>query len=189
MSKQSNNDRLLPANAKAVAKTVKAAATSGCRAEYRIAGARGLVLHVLPSGTATWYFHYDLVVGRSRKRRKYKIGRLDDLPLARASQEAERLRPLVQQGVDPAGQRAKERTDLTFEDLACERFSRGDPLRPGTRRDYQLLLNKDILPEIGEKVGLSGQLRSAFRPIREPGPPDKLGRVWILAHNNNVCYC
>ena len=151
MSKQPRDDLLLPANAKVLAKTVKAATTSGRHAEHRISGVRGLVLHVLPSGTATWYFHYDLAVGRSRKRRKYKLGRLDDLPLARASQEAERLRPLVQQGADPASQRADERTALTFADLACKRLSKGDPLRPGTRRDYEHLLNKDILPEIGEK--------------------------------------
>jgi integrase len=155
MSKLSNNDRLLPANAKVVAKTVKAAAAWGRHTEYRIAGVRGLVLHVLPSGTATWYFHYDLAVGRSRKRRKYKLGRLDDLSLARASQEAQRLRPLVQQGEDPASQRADDRKALTFADLAVERFEKGDPLRPDVRRDYEYLLKKDVLPDIGAKPAKS----------------------------------
>ncbi len=155
MSKQSRNDRLLPANAKVVAKTVKAAATSGRHVEYRISGVRGLVLHLLPSGTATWYFHYDLAVGRSRKRRKYKLGRLDELPLASASQEAERLRPLVQQGGDPASQRADDRKSLTFADLAVERFDKGDPLRPEVRCDYEYLLKKDVLPDIGAKPAKS----------------------------------
>ena len=73
--------------------------------EYRIDGARGLVLHVLPSGTATWYFHYDAEVGKRRERRKLKIGRFDDVALAQALGEAERLRPLIRQGADPVSQK------------------------------------------------------------------------------------
>jgi integrase len=155
MAKEPRDDLLLPANAKVVAKIVKAASKTGRHIEYRILGARGLVLHVLPSGTATWYFHYDRAVGRSRKRRKLKLGRLDALSLAGASQQATRLRPLVQQGIDPAGERADDRTALTFGDLADERLSKGDPLSPGTRRDYDHLLGKDILPEIGSKPAMS----------------------------------
>jgi integrase len=151
MAKPSRDDLLLPANAKVIAKAVKTASKIGRHIEYRISGVRGLVLHVLPSGTATWYFHYDLAVGRSRKRRKLKLGRLDDLPLANASQKAESLRPIVQQGADPARQRAEDRTALTFADLADERLSKGDVLRPGTLRDYEHLLGKDILPKIGDK--------------------------------------
>ena len=48
-------DRLLPANSKAIQKAVKASIGDKI-IEYRIDGARGLVQHVLPSGTATWYF-------------------------------------------------------------------------------------------------------------------------------------
>jgi hypothetical protein len=75
--------------------------SAGRAIEYRIDGARGLVLHVLhvlPSGTATWYFHYDAEVGKRRERRKLKIGRLDEVALAQALGEAERLRPLIRQG-------------------------------------------------------------------------------------------
>jgi integrase len=151
MAKHSCDNLLLPANVKVIAKAVKAASKIGRHIEYRISGVRGLVLHVLPSGTATWYFHYDLAVGRLRKRRKLKLGRLDDLPLAKASQKAESLRPLVQQGADPARQRAEDRTALTFADLTDERLSKGDVLRPGTLRDYEHLLGKDIMPKIGDK--------------------------------------
>ena len=38
---------------------------------------------------------------------------------------------------------------MTFADLAAERLDNGDPLRPGTRRDYQHVLGKDVLPTIG----------------------------------------
>ena len=51
MARLTRGDRLLPANTRAIQKAVKEA--SARIAEYRIGGARGLVLHVLPSGTAT----------------------------------------------------------------------------------------------------------------------------------------
>jgi hypothetical protein len=38
---------------------------------------------------------------------------------------------------------------MTFADLAAERPEKGDPLRPGTRRDYLHVLGKDVLPTIG----------------------------------------
>ena len=98
LATKTRSDRLLPANTKAIQKAVKAVREHHATlAEYRIEGARGLVLHVLPSGTATWYFHYDAEVGKRRERRKHKIGRLDEVALAHALGEAERLRPLIRQ--------------------------------------------------------------------------------------------
>ena len=117
--------------------------------EYRIEGARGLVLLVLPSGTATWYFHYNAEVGKKRERRKLKIGRLDEVSLAQALGEAERLRPLIRQGGDPVSQKIANREAMTFADLAAERLEKGDPIRPSTRRDYLHVLGKDVLPAIG----------------------------------------
>ena len=148
MPRQTHDDRLLPANTKAVQKAVKAV-IGGSVIEYRIEGARGLVLHVLPSGTATWYFHYDAEVGKRRERRKLKIGRLDDASLADALGEAERLRPLIRQGGDPVSQKAANREAITFAALVAERLEKGEPLRPDTQRDYRRLLDKDLLPAIG----------------------------------------
>ena len=148
MARLTRSDRLLAANTRAIQKAVKAA-SGALIAEYRIEGARGLVLHVLPSGTATWYFHYDAEIGKRRERRKLKIGRLDEVTLAQALGEAERLRPLIRQGADPVSQKAANREALTFGDLAAERLDKGDPLRPGTLRDYGHVLGKDVLPAIG----------------------------------------
>ncbi len=68
MSTRTNADRLLPPNSKVIAKAVKNAGNQvGTIAEYRIEGTRGLVLHVLPSGTATWYFHYDVLSSQAGK--------------------------------------------------------------------------------------------------------------------------
>ena len=67
MPSRAANGRLLPANAKTIARVIRRVADeAGSAAEFRIEGARGLVLHVLPSGTATWYLHYDVRQGRRR---------------------------------------------------------------------------------------------------------------------------
>ena len=152
MAKPTGGARLLPANAKAVSKAVKSAGTSRRVVEYRIEGARGLVLHALPSGTATWYFHYDAEVGKTRKRRKLKLGRFDDVTLSEALTSAERLRPLIRQGADPVARKIQTRDALTFSDLATARLDGGDPLRPGTFYDYSLILKRDILPLIGTRI-------------------------------------
>ena len=129
MARQTHDDRLLPPNSKAVQKAVKAA-IGGSVTEYRVEGARGLVLHALPSGTASWYFHYDTQVGKRRERRKLKIGRVDEVSLAEALGAAERLRPLIRQGADPVSQKAANRDAITFAELVAERMEKGEPLRP-----------------------------------------------------------
>jgi hypothetical protein len=94
MARSITDARRLPANIRAIKRGVNAPiGPAGKVIEYRIDGARGLVLHVLPSGTVTWYFHYDVLVGRRRRRRKFKIGRLDEVSLAQAIAQAETLRP------------------------------------------------------------------------------------------------
>jgi integrase len=152
MARQTDSSRLLPANTKAIQRAVKLVSGAGGKhTEFRIRGARGLVLHVLPSGTATWYVHYDVDVGNKRDRRKLKIGRLDEVSLAQAAEKAEQLRPMIRQGADPAFQKNESRRSMTFADIATERTEKGDPLRPGTQRDYWHLLRRDVLPLIGSK--------------------------------------
>ena len=38
---------------------------------------------------------------------------------------------------------------MTFAELADARLTSGDPLHPNTESDYRLILNRDVLPEIG----------------------------------------
>ena len=147
MSRQVRENGQLPANAKMIAKAMRS--TCDRSAEFRIRGVRGLVLLVLPSHTATWYFHYDVVVGDARRRRKIKLGRHDDLPLAAAISMAEAHRPDVRRGADPVEAQRERRGAMTFAQLAEARFLTGDPLRPNTASDYRLILNRDVLPGIG----------------------------------------
>jgi integrase len=152
MARQTRKDRLLAANSKSIQRATKNKTNAGGGiTEFRIEGARGLVLHVLSSGSATWYLHYDVEVGKKRERRKLKIGRLDEVSLAQATREAERLRPLIRQGADPVSRKLDARNALTFAELTEERMAKGEPLRPSTQRDYGHVLQKDILPVIGNR--------------------------------------
>jgi integrase len=139
----------LPANVKAIRRAVRESEAGRVAREFRIDGVRGLVLLALPSGTATWYLHYDVAVGRKRRRRKLKIGRLDDIALADAIAVAERQRPAIRTGADPVARRQDERLELTFAELVEERFVKGNPLRPATERDYRHVLAHDVLPALG----------------------------------------
>lgn len=144
MSPRTHKNNLLAANVKALQRAVRSAAGTRSR-EFRIEGVRGLVLNVLPSGTGTWYFHFDNAAGR---RRKLRVGRFDSMSFADVRSKVEQLRVEVTQGKDPTSKRMPTAT-LTFRELASERFRHGEPLAPSTLYDYRLLLDADILPLIG----------------------------------------
>jgi integrase len=148
MARATQEDQLLASSRKAIQKAVRGCIGGKLR-EFRIEGVRGLVLHVLPSGTATWYLHYDVEIGKKRRRRKFKLGRVDEVGLAQATAEVERVRPLIREGEDPASDKIDTRNATMCAELAEERLEKGDPLRPGTLRDYRHVLQKDILPVIG----------------------------------------
>ena len=70
MPRRPAEGKLLPPNAKALNKAIKPQRTPRWRKNFAIEGQRGLVLLVTAGGTATWYFHYDVVEGKKRTRRK-----------------------------------------------------------------------------------------------------------------------
>jgi integrase len=154
MARKSKSERVLPRDAKRIAKAVKEAKSIGGPTdrvtEFRIDGCPGLVLHVLGSGTATWYFHYDKVTGAHRKRQKFKLGRYPDLMLGPAVDKANEVRVLVADGKDPAGDKRLNIQALTFGELAEKRFSDGEVLSPTSVAYYRVLLTNDILPFIGK---------------------------------------
>lgn len=148
VSNTTKPDRLLRANVKSIQKAVRE--HSGDKpAEYRVEDVRGLVLLVMPSGAATWYFFYDIKSGHKRRRRKIKLGRFEHMPFALARAQANKLRVSVESGEVPAKPKKEARVGLSFEELANKRLANGTPLRPATRRDYELVLRKDIFPRIG----------------------------------------
>jgi integrase len=150
MAKNSAPNRLLPQNVRSIEKTVRSAAAKGNDSviEYRIRNARGLVLHVMPSGRATWYAHYDNVEGTKRRRRKLKLGRFDELDLADAVAAAANVRSSVRKGLDPVKIDHEQRNAITFAELANLRLREGRALRPTTLTDYRHLLQADIFPAL-----------------------------------------
>jgi integrase len=148
MPRRVGDQRLLPANGQSLKKAIKEAKGGGQLVEYRIEGARGLVMLITPVGTATWYVHYDMVEGTKRLRRKMKLGRVDEIPLGTAIDRALALRPAIKDGGDPAREVAVAKERLTFAQLAERRFAK-QRLRPSTVGDQQLVMRRDILPVIG----------------------------------------
>ena len=164
MAKAPRSDRILSANVRSLEKVVRdAALQANAVTEYRVAGAPGLVLHVFKSGTATWYLHYDVAIGRTRLRRKLKLGRFDSLALADARELAHKHRVAINAGADPIRDSVETKTAITFAELVEERFAKGDPLKPRSERDYRMLLKADILPHIGDL------------------PAEQVGRAHIIA--------
>lgn len=149
MSRRAAEERLLPANSKSVDKAIRETKKAAELREYRIEGARGLVLLVTAAGTATWYVHYDKAEGTKRLRRKKKLGRVDAVALGVAIDEAAALRPEIRRGADPARQAAAARAIPTFDELSIVRMNGSSPLRETTASDYKLVLKRDILPVIG----------------------------------------
>lgn len=163
--------RTLSANAKVIQKVARQGAPSKAGVEYRIEGARGLVLLVMPSCKATWYFHYDVEAGRKRIRRKLKLGRIDAIPLARAIAEAQRFRVEVVAGSDPVAAKSTRKAALTLAELANQRVESGD-LRASTQQEYHLVLTKDVIPFVGgiPAVEVTRQhIVSVLEPISQRG--------------------
>ena len=113
------------------------------------AKARGLCLRVT-AGTKSWSFVYR-PRGRSQQRR-YTIGDYPAWPLSAAREKALALRRLVQDGGDPVADARTRREALTVGDM-IKRFitSAKNSGRLRSWRTYQDLLNRDIVPTIGER--------------------------------------
>src|SRR4029453_10038375 len=77
------------------------------RAEYRVVGSPGLVLRVTPDGRRSWMVW--LKPTKTNKWRKYTLGAYPQIMLARARQDALRLRTAIIDGHDPFETRSVSR--------------------------------------------------------------------------------
>ncbi len=137
----------------ATEREVKNAKPGGQRTEFRIKGARNLVLRVTPGGTKSWAFLY--ASPGSGQRRKLSMGTYPARGLAEAKIEALRLTLAVQAGKDPIHEQEAERAADTFSSLArkyidehSKKFARGSRRSPATN-EAERILRIDILPTIG----------------------------------------
>lgn len=109
---------------------------------------RGLGVLVYPTGIKSLVFQYDTLLGRSRR---LVIGRYGDLTLDEARLRAKRLRVVVRDGGDPAGERAADRRAPTMNDL-FDRYLR-DHVEvhnaPTTVADTRRLIDARLRPQFG----------------------------------------
>jgi integrase len=130
------------------------ASVPGRIAEFRIKGARNLVLRITPSGTKIWTFLYaSPATGRHRK---LAIGAYPSKTLAVAKDETVRLDVAVRDRRDPLLEREAENAAGNFSALAKrymeehERKNARDGQPSCSTREAQRLLDADILPAIGQ---------------------------------------
>ena len=125
----------------------------------KLADARGLYLHVMPSGGRYWRFDYSF----NDKRRTMAFGVYPDVSLALARTRLQEARQRLAVGVDPLAERRA--TGLTFEAVAREWHRRWKPGR-SVRHAAQVLkrLEADVFPEIGSRV-VSKLAASDFRDV------------------------
>ena len=141
------------ANVLSTDREVQAARAHGTRAEFRIKGARNLVLRITPAGAKAWTFLY--ASPATGRRRKLALGTYPGKSLATAKDEALRHSIAVHDGMDPLLTRSAEEAAETFASLARRymveherKHSRaGQPSR--STREAQRLLDADILPALG----------------------------------------
>jgi integrase len=132
---------------------VQHAKPSGERAEYRIKGARNLVLRITPGGAKSWYFLY--ASPTSGKRCKVSLGTYPATKLSAAKDEALALAVAVKAGKDPLVARRAENAAETFTILADRYIAehRQRRVRAGRRSESsdeaERILKADILPAIG----------------------------------------
>lgn len=112
----------------------------------------GFGLRIYPTGKRAWIVEYRPAgAGRGATKRRVTLGNPDVLPLDKARAEARKLLAQVTTGGDPARERRAERDAATVASVA-EAFLAEHvrpKLKPRTAGEYERILKRDVLPEIG----------------------------------------
>jgi integrase len=115
---------------------------------------KGFGVRVQRGGVKSYILHYRVGSGRAAPLRKLTIGRHGSpWTPETARREAKRLRGLVESGADPAADKMARKEAPTVAELA-ERFltEHAEAKRkPSTAREYRRLLDKIILPALGNR--------------------------------------
>lgn len=130
-------------------RTAKTAAPRSERYELCDGPLKGLSLRVGSSGAKTWYFLYrGNEGGRMEAKKRFRLGTFPALGADEARRLARAHRASVERGEDPAEARAKRRGAVTVATLAEEFLLKKD-LKPRTRANYADILDRIVLPAIG----------------------------------------
>lgn len=115
-------------------------------AEWRLKGQPGLVLRTYPSGVGAFYAYYR----QHGKRRKLRLGDFGPVPLRDALRRAREVHAAVDQGGDPALERASVKASMTFRELT-ETFMTDAGRSETTCTLYRDVLSRDAFPLFGDK--------------------------------------
>lgn len=136
----------------------------------------GFGVRIRPSGAKSWLVQYRTTQGQTRR---LTLGRVEQIPLAQARREADRLIAQAKLGQDPAAKRTEDRRSRTVKELADEWIEKAK-LKPRTRQEYRWQLSAEILPAIGGvklRSLLPPQLRALYLRIADSGRPVHANRV------------
>lgn len=114
----------------------------------------GFGLRVMPSGAKSYIYEYRPGEGgRGQAKRRYTIGKANDLTADQARKEAERLRAVVATGGDPMGSKSEARKAETLSDIGDEWLKSHVAAKrgAGTLEHYRDLLDRIIKPALGKK--------------------------------------
>lgn len=132
----------------------------------------GFGVKVMPTGTKTYLFQYRLG-GRAGRTRRVTIGKHGNLTPDSARREAERLAPLISQGIDPQQQKqdnARKAVDLAFKGYAKTFVDDCLKVRWKTsHKDGEALLRLYVIPVLGNKPLhdiTRADIRAVLAPVR-----------------------
>lgn len=141
---------------------------------YKLSDGGGLYLFVTPSGGKAWRYKYRLL----GKERSYTLGSYPALSLAKARAEHEAARALVEQHLDPGGERRAAIQKMisaatTFESVASDyilkRTTKGDSAKrwtAGYATKVERILRRDVFPKVGS-MKISDVSAAELGPILE----------------------
>lgn len=148
---------------KLTARYVETVTTDVDRLDLPDLAEKGLQLRVTSGGTKTWAFRYTRK--SDGRRRRLTLGEFPSMSLEEARTRAQEERAAVSRGADPAaGVQARKHAE-TFRDLAAEWMERHAATNRGdrTRYDDQSMLDRHILPEIGDMKAAEVTKRDVLR--------------------------
>jgi integrase len=125
------------------------------RAEYFVWDSKlvGFGLRVQPTGVMTYVAKYRAGSGRGAPTRRLTLGRVGTLTPDEAATLARRVLGAVAHGADPAAAKAADRRASTLNELAA--LFLADHVeakrKPATADHYRHILNKLVLPELGNR--------------------------------------
>ena len=117
------------------------------RAEYRIEGTPNLILRVTPEGTRSWV--YRLKRPKTNSWWRLTVGQYPAISLARARDEAVRLKRSMLDGKDPVEERHAAKTALTMHALGEAYIKRHARPKKRSWREDEQKLEREVYPKLG----------------------------------------